>query len=103
MGGVGHSVIGPPHTHGRALMEAAQQATITPQAHHQEPQWDIGYGGGYLGHHKGSSYYPSHFYPVSSLRVETSAFARYPDWCTPSERYASYGADQVEHAVEGIR
>jgi hypothetical protein len=65
----------------------------TLQAHPQEPQWDTGYGGGYPGHHEGSSYKPSHGYPKSSLRAGTSAFARYPDWYAPLEQYASYGAD----------
>jgi rubredoxin len=83
-------------------METAQQATTTPQAHPQESQWDTGYGGGYSDHHEGSIYYPSHGYPESSLRAGTSAFARYPDWYTPLEQYANYGADQVERTVEGI-
>jgi hypothetical protein len=48
-------------------MEAVQEATTTPQAHPQESQWDTGYGGGYLGHHDYSSYYPSHGYPQSRL------------------------------------
>jgi hypothetical protein len=39
-------------------MEAAQQTTTTPQAHPQEPQWDIGYGGAYSAYHEGGSYYP---------------------------------------------
>jgi hypothetical protein len=47
-------------------MEAAQQATTTPQAHPQEPQWDTRYGGGYLGYHEGG-YYPSQGYPEPSL------------------------------------
>jgi hypothetical protein len=54
-----HSFVGPPHTHGRAHMEAAQQTTPTSQAYPQEPQWDTGYGGGYSGYHEGGSYYPS--------------------------------------------
>jgi hypothetical protein len=32
-----HSFTGPPRTHGRARMKAAQQTTTTPQAHPQEP------------------------------------------------------------------
>jgi hypothetical protein len=32
-----HSFTGPPHTHGRARMDAAQQTMTTPQAHPQEP------------------------------------------------------------------
>jgi hypothetical protein len=83
-------------------MEAAQQATTTLQAHPQEPQWDTGYGGDYSGHHEVSSYYPSHGYPEYILRARTSASTRYPDWYAPLERYASYWADQAEHAVEGL-
>jgi hypothetical protein len=93
MGEAHHSFTGPPRTHGRARMEAAQQATTTPQAHPQEPQWDTGYGGGYLGHHGGTSYYPSQGYLKYSLQAGTSASARYPDWYAPLERYASYGTD----------
>jgi hypothetical protein len=74
----------------------------TPQAHHQEPQWDTGYGGGSLGHHVGGSYYPSHGYPDPSLRSRTSASTRYPDWYAPLERYINYGVDQAERAVEWI-
>jgi hypothetical protein len=37
MGEVCHSFTGPPRTHGRARMEAAQQATTAPQVHPQEP------------------------------------------------------------------
>jgi hypothetical protein len=33
MGVACHNFTGPPHTHGRAYMEAAQQTTTTPQAH----------------------------------------------------------------------
>jgi hypothetical protein len=51
----------------RARMEAAQQTTTTPQAHPKEPQGDTRYGGGYLGHHETSSYYPSHGYPEPNL------------------------------------
>jgi hypothetical protein len=40
---------------------------------------------------------------MSSLRAETSAFAWYPDWYAPLELYVSYGVDQAEHTVEGIR
>jgi hypothetical protein len=67
MGEACHSFTGPPRTHGRGLMEPAQQATTTPQAHPQEPQCDTGYGGCYSGQHEGSIYYPSHCYPMSSL------------------------------------
>jgi hypothetical protein len=74
-------------------MEAAQQATTTPQAHPQEPQWDTGYGGGYSGHHEGTSYYPSQGYLKYSLQARTSASARYPDWYAPLEWYASYETD----------
>jgi hypothetical protein len=102
MGEVCHSFTGPPRTHGRPHMEAAQQAMTTPQAHPQELQWDTGYGSGYSGYHEGGSYYPSHGYPEPSLRARTSASARYPDWYAPLERYVSYGVDQAEHAVEGI-
>jgi hypothetical protein len=84
-------------------MEAAQQTTTTSQAHPQEPQWNTGYGGAYLGYHEGGSYYPSQGYPEPSLPVETSASARYPDWYAPMERYTSYGVDQDECEVEGIR
>jgi hypothetical protein len=84
-------------------MEAAQQTRTTSQAHPQEPQWDIGYGGDYSGYHEGGSYYPSQGYPEPSLWVETSTSARYPDWYAPLERYVSYGVDQAERTVEGIR
>jgi hypothetical protein len=83
-------------------MEAAQQITTTPQPQPQEPQWDTGYGVGYLGHHEGGSYYPSHGYPEPSLRGGTSASARYLEWYAPLERYVSYGVDQAEHVVGGI-
>jgi hypothetical protein len=73
------------------------------QAHPQEHQWDTRYGGGYSGHQESGSYYPSHGFPMSSLRAETSAFAWYPDWYAPLELYVSYGVDQAEHTVEGIR
>jgi hypothetical protein len=79
-------------------MEAAQQTTTTSQAHPQEPQWDIGYGGGYSRYHEGGSYYPSKGYPEPSLRARTSTYARYPDWYAPLERYVSYGVDQAECA-----
>jgi hypothetical protein len=58
MGEARHTFTGPPQTRGRARMEAAQQATTTPQAHLQEPQWDTRYGGGYSGYHEGG-YYPT--------------------------------------------
>jgi hypothetical protein len=103
MGEVCHSFTGPPHTHRRARMEAAHQTMTTPQAHPQEPQWDTRYGVGYSGHHESGSYYPSHGYPESSLRARNSAFGRYPDWYAHLERYISYGVDQAERAVEGIR
>jgi hypothetical protein len=74
----------------------------TPQAHPQEPQWDTGYGGGYSGYYEGGSYYPSNGYPEPSLRAETSASARYPDWYAPLARYVSYGIDQAEQVVDGI-
>jgi hypothetical protein len=67
MGEAHHSFTGPPCTHGRARMEAAQQTTTTPQAHPQEPQWDTRYGGGYSGHRESGSYYTSHSYPEPSL------------------------------------
>jgi hypothetical protein len=84
-------------------MEAAQQTTTTSQAHPQEPQWDTGYGVGYSGHHDGGSYYTSHDYPEPSLRAETSTSVMYPDWYAPLERCISYGFDQAERVVEGIR
>jgi hypothetical protein len=37
MGEVCHNFVGPPHTRGRARMEAAQQTTTTSQTHPQEP------------------------------------------------------------------
>jgi hypothetical protein len=58
-----------------------------------EPQWDTGYGGGDMGYHEGSSYYPSQGYPEPSLRARTFASARYPDWYAPLEQYVSYGVD----------
>jgi hypothetical protein len=84
-------------------MEAAQQTTTTLQANPQEPQWDTGYGGGYLGHHESGSYYPSHGYPEPSLWHGTYASTRYPNWFAPLERFISYGVDQAERTVEGIR
>jgi hypothetical protein len=74
-------------------MVAAQQTMTTPQAHPQEPQWDIGYGGGSSGHHASGSYYPSHSYPEPSLRAEISTSTMYPDWFAPLEQYISYGVD----------
>jgi hypothetical protein len=59
--------------------------------------------GGYSGHHEGGSFHPSHGYPEPSLQAGTSASARYLDWCAPLEQYASYGVDQAEHTMEGIR
>jgi hypothetical protein len=47
--------------------------------------------------------YPSHGYPVPILSAGTSTSTRYPDWYAPLERYVSYGADQAECIVEGIR
>jgi hypothetical protein len=44
MGEACHSFTRPPHTHGRARMEVAQQTMTTPQAHPQEPQWDWVWG-----------------------------------------------------------
>jgi hypothetical protein len=67
MGEACHNFTGPPRTHGRARMEAAQQTTTTPEAHPQEPQWDTGYGVDYSGQHESGSYYPSHGYPEPSL------------------------------------
>jgi hypothetical protein len=61
------SFAGPPCTHGRARLEAAQQTMTTPQAHPLEPHWDTGYGGGYSGHHEGGGYYPFHSYREPSL------------------------------------
>jgi hypothetical protein len=84
-------------------MEAAQQTTTTPHAHPQEPQWDTGYGGVYSDYHEGGCYYPSQGFLEPSLWAGTSASARYPDWYSPLERYVSYGVNQAEHAVEGIR
>jgi hypothetical protein len=103
MGEARHNFTELPHTHGRARMEAAQQTMTIPQAHPQEPQWDTGYEIGYLGHHEGGSYYPSHGYSEPSLRVGTSASARYPDWHAPLERYISYEVDHAKRAVGGIR
>jgi hypothetical protein len=42
MGEVHHSFTGPPRTHERAHMKAAQQATTTSYAQPQECQWDTG-------------------------------------------------------------
>jgi hypothetical protein len=97
-----HSFTGPPCTHGWDRREAAQHNTTTAQSHSQEPQWDTGYESGYSGYCEGGSKYPSCGYSEPSLRVGTSAFARYPDKYSPLERYISYGADQAKHAVEGI-
>jgi hypothetical protein len=47
--------------------------------------------------------YPSHGYPEPNLWAGTSVSAKYPNWYAPLERYISYGADQAERAVEGIR
>jgi hypothetical protein len=103
MGEVCHSFAGLPRTHGRARMEAAQHTMTTLQAHPQEPQWDIGYGGSYSGYHEGGSYDPSQGYPEPTLRARISGSARYPDRYAPLEQYVSYGVDQAEHTVEGIR
>jgi hypothetical protein len=84
-------------------MVVAQQTTTIPQAHPHQAQRDTGYGGGYSGHHEGGSYYPSQGYPEPRLRARTSASARYHDWYTPLEHYISYGVDQAERAVDGIR
>jgi hypothetical protein len=65
----------------------------TPQAHPQEPRWNTGYGGGYLGQHESGSYYPYHGYPELRLLARTSASTRYPDWYAPLERYVGYGVD----------
>jgi hypothetical protein len=97
-----HSFTGPPHTHGRAHIEAEQLTMTTLQAHPQEPQWDTEYGGGYSCHHESGWYYPSHGYPEPSLRARISASVRYPDWYAPLERYVGYGVDQAERTVEGI-
>jgi hypothetical protein len=99
--GARHSFTALPRTHGRAHMEAAQQAMTIPQAHPQEPQCDTRYGGGYSGYHEGS-YYPSHGYPEPSLRAGTSASTMYLDWYAPLEQYICYEANQAEHTVEGI-
>jgi hypothetical protein len=102
MGEARHNFTGPPRTRGRARIETAQHSTTTPQAHPLEPQWDTGYGGCCLSHHESGSYYPSHGYPEPSLQAGTSASVRYPDWYAPLDRYASYGVDQADNAVEGI-
>jgi hypothetical protein len=68
----------------------------------QQPQWDTGYRGGYLGYNE-RGYYPSHSYPKPSLRARTSASARYHDWYNPLEWYISYGVDQAKRVMEGIR
>jgi hypothetical protein len=103
MGEACRSFTGPPCTHERARMEAAQQAMTALQAHPHEPQWDTGYGGGYSGYHGGGSYYPSHGYPKPSLPAGTSTSAKYPDWYSPLEWYVNYGVDWAKRAVEGIR
>jgi hypothetical protein len=102
MGETHHSFAGPPRTNGRARMEAEQQTTTTPQAHPQNPQRDVGYGGGYSSYHEGGSYYPSQGYPEPSLWAGTSTSAKYPHWYTPLEWYVSYGIDRTEGTVEGI-
>jgi hypothetical protein len=102
MGEVRHSFTGPPRTHGRARIEAAQQTTTTLQADPQEPQWDTRHGGGYTGYHERGSYYPSHGHPEPSVRSGTSASARYPDWYASLEWYISYGVEQAKCAMEGI-
>jgi hypothetical protein len=102
MGEACHSFVGPPHTHGRARMEAAKQTTTTPYAHPQEHQWDTGYEVGYSGHHEGGSYYPSHSYLEPNPQAGTFASAKYPNRDAPLERYVNYGVDQAERAVEGI-
>jgi hypothetical protein len=75
----------------------------TPQTHPQEPQWDTGYGGGYSGFHEGGSYYASHGYPEPNLQAGTSTSSRHPDLYAPLERYVSYGVDQAERTMEGIK
>jgi hypothetical protein len=101
MGEARHSFAGPPHTCGRARMEAAQQTTTTPHAHPQEPQWDIGYKGGYSGHHEGGCYYPSHGYPEPSLQAGTSTSTKYPDLYAPLEWYVSYGVTRLSVRWKG--
>jgi hypothetical protein len=59
--------------------------------------------GVYSGQDESGSYYPSHGYPEPSLQAKTSASARYLDWYAPLEGYISYGVDQAERTVEGIR
>jgi hypothetical protein len=66
-----------------------------PQAHHQEPQWDTGYEGGYSGHQEGGGYYLSNGYLEPSFFAETSASARYPDWYTPLKQYVICELDQA--------
>jgi hypothetical protein len=68
MGEACHNFARPPRIHGQTRMETAQQTTTTLQAHPQEPQWDTGYGGGYLCYHEGGSYYPLKV--ISSLASE---------------------------------
>jgi hypothetical protein len=90
------SISGLPHTHGRARWEVAGH---TPS----QPQWDTRYENGLLGYQEGgSSYYP-HGTPGPSHGVRTSASIEFPHWYYPLERYISYGVDQAEHAIEGIR
>jgi hypothetical protein len=68
-----------------------------------QPQWDTGSGNGLLGYQEGgSSYYP-HSTPGPSHRARTFTSAEFPHWYYPLERYISYGVDQAECAVEGIR
>jgi hypothetical protein len=84
--------------------------TVASQDHHattgmpdRKPQWDTQYGSGLPGHQEGgSSYYP-HGTPGPSHRARTSASTEFPHWYYRLERYISYGVDQAEDMVEGIR
>jgi hypothetical protein len=88
-----HSILGPPHTRGRARWEVAGQ---TPSL----PQWDTRYGSGLLWYQEvGSSYY-HHGTPGPSHRARISTSAEFPHWYYPLERYINYRVDQAQHAVE---
>jgi hypothetical protein len=71
------SILGPPHTHGRAQWEAAGQSP-------SQPQWDTGYGSGLLGYQEGgSSYYP-HGTLGQAMEPEPPSLLSSPTGTTPS-------------------
>jgi hypothetical protein len=97
-----HSYLGPPHTRQRVCLEEAQQGTIEPHAYPQQPQWNIGYEGGYSEYQGGSCSYYLHGLSGLSHGTGTSAYTRFPEWYYSLESYITYGANQAERVVEGV-